>query len=275
MKAYKGFNKDMTCRGFQFEEGKTYEEESAELCNKGFHACLAPIDVLKYYAPATAVYHEVELDGVSDKRSDDSKVCGKIIKIGAKLDIAGLAKAQFEYVKGNCTNKKSGGYSSAVSGGDSSAVSGGDRSAVSGGYSSAVSGGDRSAVSGGDGSAVSGGDGSAVSGGYSSAVSGGYSSAVSGGDRSAVSGGDRSAVSGGDSSAAVSRGSSSVGKEGAAMARGNGVKVKGGMGAVLVAVEENECDCGIKSWCAGVVDGVDLLPDVWYRCADGKFEEVK
>ena len=59
------------------------------------------------------------------------------------------------------------------------------------------------------------------------------------------------------------------------MARGNGVKVKGGMGAVLVAVEENECDCGIKSWCAGVVDGVDLMPDVWYRCADGKFEEVK
>ena len=243
MKAYKGFNKDMTCRGFQFEEGKTYEEESAELCNKGFHACIAPIDVLKYYAPATSVYHEVELDGVSDKRSDDSKVCGKIIKIGAKLDIAGLAKAQFEYVKGNCTNKKSGGYSSAVSGGDSSAVSGGDRSAVSGGYSSAVS--------------------------------GGYSSAVSGGDSSAVSGGDFSAVSGGDSSAAVSRGSSSVGKEGAAMARGNGAKVKGGMGAVLVVIEENECDCGIKSWCAGVVDGVDLMPDVWYRCAAGKFEEVK
>ena len=56
MKAYKGFNKDMTCRGFQFEEGKTYEEENAELCNKGFHACLAPIDVLKYYAPASSVY---------------------------------------------------------------------------------------------------------------------------------------------------------------------------------------------------------------------------
>lgn len=87
MKAYKGFNKDMTCRGFQFKEGETYVEETAELCNKGFHACLAPIDVLNYYVPATSVYHEVELDEVSDKRSEDSKICGKSIKIGAAIDI--------------------------------------------------------------------------------------------------------------------------------------------------------------------------------------------
>lgn len=77
MKAFKGFKQDMTCRGFQFEEGKTYEESKADLCNSGFHACEYPLDVFGYYPPADSVYHEVELDGVCDKRESDSKVCGK------------------------------------------------------------------------------------------------------------------------------------------------------------------------------------------------------
>lgn len=51
MKAYKGFNKDMTCRGFQYEEGKTYETDKAELCKEGFHACENPLDCFNYYAP--------------------------------------------------------------------------------------------------------------------------------------------------------------------------------------------------------------------------------
>lgn len=78
MKAYKGFNKDMTCRGFQFEEGKTYEEKEAKLCETGFHACENPLDCYNYYAPGGSVYHEVELDDVSDERNnDDTKVCAK------------------------------------------------------------------------------------------------------------------------------------------------------------------------------------------------------
>ena len=98
MKAYKGFNKDMTCRGFQFKEGETYEEDEARLCEAGFHACEAPIDCFSYYAPYDAVYHEVELDDVSDERRDDSKVVGKKIKIGAEIGIPGIVKAQVEYV---------------------------------------------------------------------------------------------------------------------------------------------------------------------------------
>ena len=84
IKAYKGFNADMTCRGFQFKEGETYAEGKAKLCNSGFHACEDPIDCLGYYSPAdSAVFHEVELDEVSEERGNDTKICGKKIKIGA------------------------------------------------------------------------------------------------------------------------------------------------------------------------------------------------
>lgn len=105
MKAYKGFNKDMTCRGFQFEEGKEYRKDSAVLCNSGFHACEAPLDCFSYYSPAKSVYHEVELDEVSNERESDSKICGKNIKIGARLNIANLCRLQFDYVKSHCTNE--------------------------------------------------------------------------------------------------------------------------------------------------------------------------
>ena len=98
MKAYKGFNKDMTCRDFQFEEGKTYEEKKAVLCNSGFHACENPLDCLSYYSPNKSVYHEVDLDGVSDERQEDSKVCGKRITIGARLDFSGMVKGAISFV---------------------------------------------------------------------------------------------------------------------------------------------------------------------------------
>lgn len=89
MRAYKGFNKDMTCTPdgcapFQYKEGETYEEPEADLCAKGFHACLDPLDCLNYYNICDSVYHEVELDDVSDQREkNDTKVCGKKIRIGA------------------------------------------------------------------------------------------------------------------------------------------------------------------------------------------------
>ena len=97
--AYKGFDKDMQCRGFQFREGETYHEDRAELCKSGFHACTMPLDVLGYYAPGDgSIYRAVELDDVADKKSDD-KVCAKTIKIGADIGISGLAKAQIAWVK--------------------------------------------------------------------------------------------------------------------------------------------------------------------------------
>ena len=99
IKAYKGFNKDMTCRDFRYEEGEEYEEERAKACNCGFHACEHPLDCLGYYDPAHSVYHEVEQSGEISKRSDDTKVASTKIKIGARVSIAGLVQAAIEYTK--------------------------------------------------------------------------------------------------------------------------------------------------------------------------------
>ena len=107
MKAYKGFDKNMKCRGFQYREGETYHEETADLCRSGFHACEMPLDVLGYYAPGDgSIYREVELDEVSQLRSsEDTKVCAKTIKIGAEIGIPGLVKAQIEYIKSQTTEE--------------------------------------------------------------------------------------------------------------------------------------------------------------------------
>nr|DAO14676.1 MAG TPA: hypothetical protein [Caudoviricetes sp.] len=98
--AYKGFDKDMKCRGFQFAEGETYHEDKAELCNSGFHACTMPLDVLGYYPPGDgSIYRMVELDEVCDEKSNDSKICAKTIKIGSEIGISGLVEAQIAWVK--------------------------------------------------------------------------------------------------------------------------------------------------------------------------------
>ena len=97
VKSYKGFNKDMTCRGFLFEESKEYEEEKAEVCNCGFHACEYPLDVFSYYSPSGSVFHEVEQSGYIQRHSNNTKIASTKIKIGASINIAGLVKAAIEY----------------------------------------------------------------------------------------------------------------------------------------------------------------------------------
>ena len=130
MKAYKGFNADMTCRGFQFEEGKTYEHKGeVKLCESGFHACKDPLDIFGYYAPSGSEFHEVELEGVSDESKEDTKVVAKKITIGARLGIDKIIKAcvEFRFSKlkkelknsGNCgVASNSGDYGAASNSGD-------------------------------------------------------------------------------------------------------------------------------------------------------------
>jgi hypothetical protein len=97
MRAFKGFNKDLTCRGYQYEEGKEFHTERAECCDTGFHACEYPLDCFGYYDPAHSVFHEVELSGEMDKSRDNTKVCATDIKIGARLSIAGLVKMAIDF----------------------------------------------------------------------------------------------------------------------------------------------------------------------------------
>lgn len=124
MKMYKGFDKNLKCRDFQYEIGKTYEEPTAELCEKGFHACEYPLDVFGYYAPGDmSRYCEVDLDDVSDKKSNvDSKRCGKKIAVKAEIGIAGLVKAAVDFVMENIKDENkeanTGNYSASTNTGD-------------------------------------------------------------------------------------------------------------------------------------------------------------
>ena len=99
MIVYKGTDKDMKCNGFQFDLGKEYVEEEAELCVKGFHGCEYPLDVFRYYAPADSRFFVADLDGVTDEEEDDSKRAGTKIKLRAEIGIAGIVKAAVEYIK--------------------------------------------------------------------------------------------------------------------------------------------------------------------------------
>ena len=105
MKVYKATDKDMKCRGFQYELGKASEVKGdIELCKNGLHACEMPLDVLGYYAPGDGSrYFEAELEDVSDeKRRDDTKRVGKKLTLSTEIGIPGLVKAQVEYVKAQC-----------------------------------------------------------------------------------------------------------------------------------------------------------------------------
>lgn len=97
MKCYKGFDKDLRCKDFQYEIGKEYETERAEICEEGFHACEFPLDVLRYYNPADSRFCEVELDA-NEQTRDDSKRVGKKIKIGAEIGLSGLVKAGVKFI---------------------------------------------------------------------------------------------------------------------------------------------------------------------------------
>ena len=102
MKAYNGFDKDLKCRGFQYEVGGEYEEQEANICRKGFHACENPLDTLRYYRPGDSRYCDVKLDDNGQRNNDDSKVCGKKIKIGAEIGLDGVIKAGTRFIFEKC-----------------------------------------------------------------------------------------------------------------------------------------------------------------------------
>ena len=144
MKAYKGFDKDMKCRDFQYKEGGEYETDRAEVCKSGFHGCENPLDCFAYYHPSDgSVFHEVELDGDIKRGGEDTKCAATKIKIGARLTLAGMVKAGLDFVfakveKLNPPAATSGDRSTAATSGDLSTA------ATSGYLSTAATSGDRS-----------------------------------------------------------------------------------------------------------------------------------
>ena len=146
MKAYKGFDADMTCKGFRYAEGETYETDEAKLCDTGFHACEDPLDCFSYYPPGKSIYHEVDLDATGEKSDNDSKRVGKRITIGTALNIAGLVSAHIEYVKEHITNESNAdpgkpttaGFRGAATAGSLGAATAGDRGAATSRWKSAV-----------------------------------------------------------------------------------------------------------------------------------------
>ena len=248
---YKGFNKDMQCRGFQFEEGKTYETDEAKLCEKGFHACECPLDVFNYYAPCDdkgniQKFHEVTLEDVSPERENDSKVCAKKITIGAELNFFGLAKAHVEWIKSQSKNE------SATNTGDCSAATN------TGDYSAATNTGNRSA---------------ATNTGWRSAATntGDCSAATNTGDRSA-------ATNTGNRSAATNTGwrsaATNTGKDSVAVAWGRKGKASACLGSYIVLAEYDDEGALIAAK-MGKVDGKRLKPNVFYMLVGGKFVEAK
>ena len=99
MKAYKGFDKNLQCRGFQYEIGKEYETDRAELCEAGFHACESPLEVWDFYPPTDGNrFCEVEQGG-DIKSGEDGKSVSTKLKVGAEIGIPGLVKAHVEWCK--------------------------------------------------------------------------------------------------------------------------------------------------------------------------------
>ena len=98
--AYKGFDKNLKCRDFQYEVGKEYEMDGdIKCCERGFHACESPLEVFDHYDMLNSRFAEVEQSGEIDKEEDTTKVCSSKIKIKAELNLADIVNLGVEWIK--------------------------------------------------------------------------------------------------------------------------------------------------------------------------------
>ena len=225
IKAYKAFDKDLSCRGFKYEVGKEYgETEEKKVYDKGFYSCPYPLDVFGYYAPAGSRVCEIEHSGKIDD-SESDKICSSKIRIGAELDIRGLVKAAVSFVKERCTNECNADTGEPATAGDYGAATTGDYGAATAGYRGAATAGD-------SGAATAGNYGAATTGDYGAATAGNCG-ATTAGDSGAATAGDYGAATAGNCGAATAgyRGAATAGDSGAATAGNYGAATAGYRGA--------------------------------------------
>ena len=256
MKCYKGFDKDLKCfGGFQYEIGKTFETDKADICDCGFHACENPMDVLNYFPPSDSRYCEVELDA-NDQTHNDSKRVGKRIRIETEIGLSGLISAGVKFILDRVGWKNS---EESNTGDQSAATNTGDQSAATntGNQSAATNTGNRSA---------------ATNTGYRSAATntGDQSAATNTGDQSAATNtGYRSAATNtGNRSAATVEGNESI-----AIVTGYKSKAKGAIGCWIVLTERDD-DMHILDIKAVRVDGDKIKPDTFYMLSGGEIVEA-
>lgn len=291
-KYYKGYNPDMTCyNGFKFEEGKTYEEDEAIICEKGFHFCENPLDVLYYYPLINDecepnCFSEIEpLDKVIENNEEkNTKCCSRKIKIGAKLSLNEFIENCFSYINENQENNDNfyitlkneqfhklstskpfstaligGAFSNvAITGGQSHVYINGETSKVSlnGAYSQVASCGRSSIIS--------------TSGAYSKVLAtGDYSTVTTNGFQSQVfsSGVNSVITSSGHSSQIAASGNksiiSNIGVDGIAKA------TKGSF--ITLAEYDRGVPICVKT---RKIDGKKIKENTWYKLENGKFVEV-
>ena len=236
--AYKAMDKNMQCRGKQYEVGKTYHEDKADCCRAGMHACENPLDVLHYYQLKDSPrFFEVECGGNVDKSGEDSKLACTELTVKGEVNFAGLVKATVNAVFNRVKGKEpfsSGNSSTAGSSGDSSTAG------SSGNFSTAGSSGD-----------------------YSTAGSSGYYS---------------TAGSSGNSSTAAATGAycsaKADGKDSIAVVNGAFGKARGALGCYLVLTEYDDDGHMICAKMARV-DGSAIKENVYYTLKKGEFVEAE
>ena len=258
IKSYKAFNKNMQCRGFQYEVGKEYEMDGEiKCCNRGFHACKSPMEIWDHYDMLNSRFAEVEQSGKIDEEVNSTKVCSSHIKIKAELNLADIINIGVEWLKDITSPTK-------VKATGTLNDNGGDYAQIgSSGYSAQIG-----------------------SSGYSAKIgsSGNYAQIGSSGDYAQIgSSGDSAKIgSSGDSAKISSSGNyaqiDSTGEDSVIMCAGKVSKAKAKVGSWITLSEwkwnddkKRRVPLCVKT---EYVDGNNIKADTWYQLQNGEFVEV-
>ena len=273
--AYKGFDKNLKCRDFQYEVGKEYEMDGdIKCCERGFHACESPLEVFDHYDMLNSRFAEVEQSGEIDKEENSTKVCSSRIKVKAELKLADIINLGVEWIKDVTSPSKLKKETDLNDNGNNSAKIG-----SSGDYAKIGSSGDYAQIgSSGDSAKIgSSGDYAQIgsSGYYAKIGSSGYSAKIGSSGYSAKIGssGDYAQIGSSGDYAQIE----STGKHSVVMAAGNNSIAKAKIGSWITL---SEWDCINGVWipiCVKTeqVDGERIKADTFYKLVNGEFKEVE